>query len=175
MRKKLILLIILAWLPLAGPAFGQTSLNLGVSYGENDSTAYDLFLQRDFEPWLENDTWELSPFLTGGLTFWDHDESSDSLWGLLAAFGLRVSYTGLCDFQPYLSLNGGPSYVSQKNFAGRNLGGHFLFNSRVMVGLRFGDSLQHNIGLHGSHFSNGHTQSVNDGYNYAGAIYGYSF
>ena len=175
MRKKLIIFILLAWLPLAGSAFGQTSLNFGVAYGEKDSTAYDLFVQHDFNPWLEGECWELSPFLTGGLTFWDDDDSSDSVWGVLAAFGLRLAYTGFDSVRPYLSLNGGPSYVSQKDFIGRDLGGHFLFNSRAMLGLKFGSDFQHNIGLHGSHYSNGHTQSENDGYNYLGAIYGYSF
>ena len=155
MRKKLIIFILLAWLPLAGSAFGQTSLNLGVGFGDNDSMAYDLFVQHDFNPWLESECWELSPFLTGGLTIWDDDDSSDSVWGVLAAFGLSLSYTGFDNVRPYLSLNGGPSYVSQKNFVGRDLGGHYLFNSRAMLGLKFGQELQHNIGVHGSHYSIG--------------------
>lgn len=175
MRKTIVLLILLAWLPLAGMAWGQSSVNAGLSFGDNDSMAYDLYLQHDFGSWLSGESWELSPFLTGGLTLWDDSDSSDSVVGVLAAFGLKLSYNGCANTVPYLSLNGGPSYVSQKTFVGRDLGGHYLFNSRVMVGLRFGDQFRHNVGVHASHYSNGHTQSENDGYNYVGAIYGYTY
>ena len=45
----------------------------------------------------------IQAFFTGGLTFRDDNGSSDNLWGLLAALGLKVALTGR-GVNSYLSL-----------------------------------------------------------------------
>lgn len=175
MKKITALWVLLAVIGLAAPLFAQTSVNVSAAVGNRDSLVYDLYLQQDFNPWLDNQCWSLSPFVTGGLTLWDDSDSSDSVWGLMASFGLRLDYHGWDNVQPFVSLNGGPSYISQKTFVKRDFGGHFQFNSRAMVGVRFGDEFRHQLGAHATHYSNARTQSENDGFNYLGLAYGYAF
>lgn len=176
MKKSSVLaLALLAGLVLSGPAaFAEWSFNFAGGRGNNDSTTYDPYVQYTFNPWVSGDSFELTPFVTGGMTFWEENDTSDSVWGVLASLGLRLSYTA-ASVRPYLALNAGPSYISQKHFVGRDLGGHFIFNTRVMLGLTFGQDFRHNFSIHGTHYSNAHTQSENDGLNTFGLAYGYSF
>ncbi len=175
-KSTLAALVTLAALLWTGPAaVAQVSVNFAGGRGNNDSTTYDPYVQYTFNPWISGENYEIRPFATGGFTFWEDNDSSDSVWGILASLGLRLAYTGGSLVQPYLSLNAGPTYISQSTFVDRDLGGHFLFNTRVMVGLMFGETLRHNFSLHGTHYSNARTQSENDGFNTFGAAYGYSF
>jgi len=167
-----ILMVFMSW--SASTAFAELSLNFAIGRGNDSSTTYDPYAQYTFNPWVSGENFELRPFATGGMTFWDDHDTSDSVWGILASLGLRLAYTG-GDIQPYLSLNAGPSYISQKQFVHRDLGGHFIFNTRVMLGLSFGQDLRHTISAHGTHYSNARTQSENDGFNTYGLAYGFSF
>jgi hypothetical protein len=156
-------------------AEAQVSFNLAIGQGAQESVTYDPYLQYTFEPWLSGESYELRPFVTGGLTFWDDTDSSDSVWGLVAAVGLKLAYSGE-SLRPFVSLSGGPSYISQDTFVGRDLGGgHYLFNCRAMLGLDFGQDYRHSLSVHATHYSNGRTQSNNDGFNTWGLAYGYSF
>jgi hypothetical protein len=167
----------------AGPAAAQdTALRAGISFGSNDSTALDIYAQHSFTPWLERPGYRLIPYANLGATFWfgdkkDYPEAdNDRIWGLVAALGLR--WEGLIweAARPYLAFNVGPSYISDSEFLGREMGGgHFLFNLRASLGLSFGEDFRHNLGLDASHFSNAYTQRSNNGYNALGLSYGYSF
>lgn len=174
-KASLIAFALILGLMLTGAvARAEWSVNFAGGRGNNDSTTFDPYVQYTFNPWVESDNFELSPFVTGGMTFWDENDASDSVWGVLASLGLRLAYTG-ANVRPYLALNAGPSYISQKQFVGRDLGGHFIFNTRVMLGLGFGEDYRHNFSAHGTHYSNARTQSENDGFNTFGLAYGYSF
>lgn len=170
------LALVIGWLSWSSStAFAQWSFNLAVGRGNDDSITYDPYMQYTFAPWVSGENFELGPFVTGGMTFWDDTDTSDSVWGIVASLGIRVAYIGE-NIQPYLSLNAGPSYISQKQFVTRNLGGgHYIFNNRIKAGLLFGQDFRHNISAHGTHYSNARTQRDNDGFNTYGLEYGYSF
>jgi lipid A 3-O-deacylase len=175
-KTSLAIVVCLAilWLTPA-PAEAQVSFNFTIGQGAQESITYDPYLQYTFEPWLSDESYELRPFVTGGLTVWVDKDFSDSVWGLVAAFGLKLSYNG-DSWRPFFSLSGGPSYISQDYFVWRDLGGgHYLFNSRAILGLDFGQDHQHSLGVHATHYSNGRTQRSNDGFNSWGLSYGYSF
>ena len=174
---------LLALVLSAGPAAAEdTAIRAGLSYGMSGSSVLDLYLQHSFEPWLDRDGYSLSPFANLGMTFWSGDKKNrpearvERLWGLVAALGLRLELKTWEMARPYLALNVGPSYISEDEFLGRQMGGgHFLFNLRTSFGLRFGQDLAHNLGLDLSHYSNAYTQNSNRGYNSMGLSYGYSF
>ena len=167
----------------AGPAGAEdTALRVGLSTGTRSSTAFDLYGQHSFEPWLERISYRLVPFANLGFTLWSGDKDdylgavNDQIWGLVAAFGLRLEMNTWEAIRPYLALNVGPSYISESEFLGRNMGGgHYLFNLRASLGLLLGEESRHSLGLDASHYSNCFTQSSNDGYNALGVSYGYSF
>lgn len=170
-----ILACLASLLATPSPAGALVSFNFTIGQGPQESISYDPYLQYTFEPWLSSESYELRPFVTGGLTFWEDTDSSDSVWGLVAAFGLKLAFNG-DDWHPFFSLSGGPSYISQDYFVGKDLGGgHYLFNSRAILGLDFGQDYQHSFGVHATHYSNGRTQRSNDGFNSWGLAYGYSF
>jgi len=167
----------------AGPAAAEdTAVRAGLSYGTRGSTAFDIYLQHSFDPWLERPSYSLIPYANLGFTFWLGDKEDypqarvDRLWGLVAALGLRWEFHAWETASPYLALNVGPSYISENEFLDREMGGgHYLFNLRASLGLRFGEGWRHNLGLDVSHYSNAFSQRSNDGYNALGLSYGYSF
>jgi len=150
------------------------SLNLALGSGHQDSVTFDLFMRQDYNAWLDRPTYQIRPFTTVGVTAWVKDATSENVWGVLASFGLELRYLGE-SFRPYVSLNVGPSLINEKRFVERDLGGHFLFNTRAMAGFRFGQDFRHNLGLHVTHYSNAHLYDQNDGFNTLGGFYGFSF
>ena len=167
----------------AGTAGAEgTALRAGVSHGSRGSTAFDLYGQYSFEPWLERISYRLVPFANLGFTLWSGEKEdypgalNDQLWGLVAALGLRLEMNAWEAARPYLAVNVGPSYVSESEFLGHQMGGgHYLFNLRASLGLLLGEERRHNLGLDASHYSNAYTKRANDGYNALGVSYGYSF
>lgn len=178
MKKLLIiaLALLIGWLSWSeSTASAEWSFNLAVGRGNDSSITYDPYAQYTFNPWASGEKFELRPFVTGGMTFWDDTDTSDSVWGVVAALGVQLSYLGE-NIKPYISLNAGPSYISQNNFVGRNLGGgHYIFNNRLKIGALFGQDSRHNISAHVTHYSNARTQRDNDGFNTYGLEYGFSF
>jgi hypothetical protein len=180
-----IIMMVLALVLAAGPAeAGDTAPRVGVSRGTMESTAFDLYLQHTFDPWQERAAYQFGPYANLGYTLWLGDKNkadnpeavTDQIWGLVAAVGLRLDLKVWEAARPYLAFNVGPSYISGSDFLGRGMGGgHYLFNLRASLGLRFGKEYRHNLGLDGSHFSNAYTKSANYGYNSLGMSYGYGF
>ena len=174
-----LLVLILA----AGTAGAEgLALRAGVSYGTSESTAFDLYGQYSFEPWLERISYQLVPFANMGFTLWSGDKKNypaaqnDQIWGLVAALGLRLEMNTWEAARPYFAFSVGPSYISESEFLDRYMGGgHYLFNLRASLGLLLGEERRHSLGLDASHYSNAFTQSSNDGYNALGLSYGYSF
>lgn len=167
------LLFILGYTHPAGAV--NHSLNLAVGSGHEESVTFDLFMRQDYGAWLDRPSYQIRPFTTVGVTAWIKDSGDEeNVWGILASFGLELRYLGET-FRPYVSVNVGPSLVTEKRFVGRDLGGHFLFNTRAMAGFRFGQDFRHNLGLHATHYSNAHLFDENDGFNTVGGFYGFSF
>ena len=168
---------------VAGPAAAaDTALRFGLSIGDEASEVFDLYLQHSFAPWLDRPAWRLTPYANLGFTHWSGDlaghlgASNDRVWGLTAALGLRYEIVAWEAAHPYLAFNVGPSYISESEFLGRELGGgHYLFNLRASLGLLLGRDLRHNLSLDASHYSNAFTQRRNEGFNALGFSYGYSF
>jgi len=164
----------------AGTAAAEDiALRAGLSYGTRGSTAFDLYLQHPFEPWLERAGYQLAPYANLGFTHWSGDgeySGNDRAWGLVTALGLRLEMNAWETARPYLAFHVGPSYIHDKKFLDLQMGGgHYLFNLRASLGLILGEDRRHNLGLDASHYSNCYTQSSNDGYNALGLSYGYSF
>jgi len=175
MKKLLPGLGLMLSLILTGQAAAfDSSLNLAGGVGNQDSATIDLYLKQTYSPWWSGERMELRPFTTQGLTYWFHNSRSEEVAGVLLSFGLQLSYAGDY-FQPYVSVNAGPSLVSERRFVDRDLGGHFLFNTRAMLGVRFGQEYRHNLGFHATHYSNAHLNDENDGFNTLGLSYGYTF
>ena len=175
----LALILILA----AGPAAAEdTALRTGLSAGTSNSNSFDLYLQHSLEPWLERAGYRILPYANLGFTQWSGDKDdypgakNDRAWGLVAALGLRWEGKVWETVRPYLAANVGPSYIHDKEFLNREMGGgHYLFNLRASLGLILGQDRRHNLGLDASHYSNCYTQRANEGYNALGLSYGYSF
>jgi hypothetical protein len=168
----------------APAAAGDGALRFGLGVGNHHSKAFDLYWQYSFDPWLDKPDYQLTPFANLGLTHWKGDSAddagvkfeNDSIWGLVAALGLRYSLTCWEAVHPYLALSAGPSYISDNTFLDRDLGGgHYIFNLRASLGLSFGEEYRHRLSLDASHYSNAFTQRDNNGFNYLGASYGFSF
>ncbi|MDR1046063.1 MAG: acyloxyacyl hydrolase [Candidatus Adiutrix sp.] len=176
MKKLFLGMIILVCLG-TGKAAGawDSSFNLAAGAGTADSFTVDLQFRQDYAPWVSGQSYALNPFTLEGLTYWRKDGGGgEEVAGLLASAGLELSYFGDY-FRPYVSVNAGPSLISEKTFLGRDLGGHFVFNTRAMIGLRFGQGFRHNLGVHATHYSNAHLYDDNDGFNSLGLSYGFSF
>ena len=175
------LLVLAAW-PAAVALAEDTAIRVGLSAGTPKSTNFDLYLQHTFEPWLDRAGYSLAPYANLGFTLWSGDKKdypearNDQIWGLVAALGLRWELKTWETARPYLAANVGPTYVSEDEFLGNEMGGgHYLFNLRASLGLRLGEEFRHNLGLDASHYSNAFTKSSNRGYNSVGMSYGYSF
>ena len=175
MKKMFLGLIVLSCLLRVDAAEAwENSFNMALGAGTSDSLSVDLYLRQDYEPWLRGESYTLHPFTTEGLTYWHKDSGGDDVFGILASVGLQLSYFG-DSFRPYVSVNAGPSLISEKTFVERDLGGHFIFNTRAMIGLRFGQDFRHNLSVHATHYSNAHLYDDNDGFNSVGLSYGFSF
>ena len=183
--KKTQLLVggLLALILAAGPAAAEdTAFRVGYSYGPHDSKTADLYMQHSFDHWLDRTGFRLVPYANLGFTFWYGDKDkyprarNDQIWGLVAALGLRWELKTWESAWPYLAMNVGPSYISEDEFMGDEMGGgHYRFNLRASLGLRLGHGFRHNLSLDASHYSNSYTQRINTGYNALGLSYGYSF
>ncbi len=168
MKKLVFGLGLLICLAYSGPAAAvDHSINLAGGVGCQESATVDLYLRQTYQPWLTGERVELRPFTTQGVTYWHHGSRSEDLVGVLASFGLELAYQG-DTFRPYVAVNVGPSLVSESEFVDRDLGGHFLFNTRAMVGVIFGPEGRHNLGFHATHYSNAHLNDENDGFNTLG-------
>ena len=176
--KKLILSLMLTILLNAGlaerAAAFDPSLNFAIGSGHVDSVTFDLWLQQTYGTWFSGDSWTVRPLTTQGVTFWHDPDESEAVVGLLASIGVVLNYYGET-VQPYVMINAGPSIISETYFADRHLGGHFIFNTRVMGGLRFGENFRHNLSVHATHYSNAYIYEDNDGFNTVGLAYGYTF
>ena len=170
------------WLAAGEAPAEDTALRTGLSRGSRHSTEFDLYLQHTFEPWHERAGYQFGPYANLGYMLWTADKKdypeakNDQLWGLVAALGLRWDWRTWETARPFFAFNVGPSYVSEDEFMGRELGGgHYLFNLRASLGLRLGETHRHSLALDASHCSNAYTKSSNNGYNALGLSYGFSF
>ncbi len=147
-----------------------------VGAGNANSLTFDFRLAHNFEPWLEEHDYELTPFVDGGLTWWHHGGRNGDVYGVTASAGLRLDFF-LVDpiIAPYVALNAGPSLISDDEFVDRRLGGHFIFNTRATAGVRFGSNLQHDVGFNLLHYSNAYLREDNDGFNSMSVSYNYWF
>lgn len=164
------------------------SLHLAVGMGYKESMSADLYVKQTYEPWLESESWALRPSTGIGVTYWNDVNRSgyfwlkdgklgkgkEHVWGVFGFVGFELIYK-LDGWQPYIAYNVGPSYISETEFAGRSLGGRFIFNNRVSAGLRFGKNLQHELSLQYIHYSNAGIYPQNSGYNTFCLMYGYHF
>ena len=178
MKKLLFSLLMILW---ATPAQALEP-SLIVGYGSSGSVSLDFRLTENFGPVVTGKSYEISPFGNVGATWWldthrHRRGQTDQIVGLVAALGFEVSYPAFpgVETQPYLALSGGPSLISDNEFMGRKLGGHFIFNTRAAFGLRFGRKLEHDLAVNAMHYSNGYTYRDNESFNSLGLSYGFAF
>lgn len=164
------------------------SLHLAVGMGYKESMSADLYAKQTYSPWFEGDSWELRPSTGMGVTYWNDvngsvyfgikdgkfNKGKEHVWGAFGFVGFEL-VCKLDGWQPYIAYNVGPSYISETEFAERSLGGHFIFNNRVSVGIRFGNNLRHELSLQYIHYSNAGIYSQNSGYNTFCLMYGFHF
>ncbi len=173
--KKTLLIVCGLWLA-SGFASSAAALEPAflVGAGNSDSLTVDFRLSESFDPWIEEQGYELTPFVDGGLTWWHKD--SENVYGVTASAGLRLDFFLVAPvIAPYVALNAGPSWISDDDFIGRQLGGHFIFNTRAAFGLRMGSNLQHDLAFNLMHYSNAYLYDDNDGYNSMSISYNYWF
>lgn len=166
-----------AVLALIGPASfagAQPTLHFSAGIGDGHSAYYDLYAQQTFKPLETWETCELVPLANIGLTAWHDNDGNETVFGLIGALGLKLSFYG-DTYRPFILLSGGPSFISSDEFVGRDLGSKFIFNTHARLGLDFGAEFKHHFDVHATHYSNAHTSRDNDGYNALGLAYGYSF
>lgn len=75
----------------------------------------------------------------------------------------RYYFAKLPDFEPYVELGIGASYLTRTRFDDRNLGMHFAFQDVLGFGAAFGKSHQLTVELETMHYSNGSLCSMNAG------------
>lgn len=191
MKKSLVsaMVFVLLYFPISAQALEiEHDIKGSIGVGEHKSMAMDISWQQTYANWLDSATFELRPFTAiGGLLWIDVGErhyfwatrntwrkSSHTAWGFFGALGLKLAYKGN-NWQPFIALSIGPSYISDSDFVERNLGGHFIFNDRAAVGARFGRRLQHTLSLQFTHYSNAGIYTHNRGYNTLSMSYAYAF
>lgn len=192
MKKALItgvFICILALVGLPAQAFEiEHAVKGSVGVGDRKSMAMDFAWQQTYGALLDGAYFELRPFTAiGGLLWIDIDgndhfwatsktwrKSSHTAWGFFGALGLRLAYKGE-NWQPFVALSVGPSYISDSDFVERNLGGHFIFNDRAALGARFGGRMQHELSFQFTHYSNAGIYTHNRGYNTYSLSYAYCF
>lgn len=164
------------------------ALKLDVGLGDRHSMAVDLYWQQTWSPWLEGGGFALSPITGVGALLWtDLDgndyfwvekgkigKGADTVWGVFGMLGLKLTYTGE-HLQPFVAISSGPSYVSENEFVERDMGGHFIFNNRVMLGFSFGKNFRHEVSFQFAHFSNAGIYKHNRGLNTFSMAYGFTF
>ncbi len=168
-----ILLLILLLLPAAPLQAWEPSFSYG--WGQAESETFDFRLTHYFEPWVERESYTITPLANIGGTVWQHDGRNEEVWGAVAALGLDLSFKLSDTFQPYVALTAGPSYISEDVFMDRQLGGRFIFNTELAFGAHFGPELKHRFAVDLMHYSNGYTYYHNDGFNSLALSYGYNF
>lgn len=175
MKKLLFSLLLMLW---ASPVLAVEPVFI-VGYGSSGSVALDFRLTQSFGPVVTGESYEISPFGNVGATWWldthrHRPGQTDQIAGLVASLGVEWAYTAL-ENRPYVALSAGPSLISDDEFMGRELGAHFIFNTRVAFGLRFGRQLEHDLAFNAMHYSNGYTSRSNEAFNSLGLSYGFSF
>lgn len=151
-----------------------TSVGVSAAVGQSDSYAYSLFLRQTYEPWLSGNVGELTPNIEIGGHAWTHDDT-DTVWGAYAAPGVTFTLFTNSALQPYLGGSLGGVINSEDHIGSRDLGSHALFRTKGVVGVQFGESLNHRLQGEYINYSNWGIANTNDGYSTYGVSYGYSF
>lgn len=92
-----------------------------------------------------------------------------------------VSASGVVRFKSklllplYLDLGIGLAYMSNQNYAMRQLGSNILFEDRIGFGILFGKQQQFEFGYRALHYSNAYFAQVNGGLNMQMLVLGYWF
>lgn len=173
-RRSLIAALFFVLLFSAQARAVETALRGSLGYGQDDSLSYSLDLEHSFEPFLQGEAYSLRLITNLGLFAWHN--SSDDLWGGVAAAGLKFNFGGSETFRPYLAGSFGPALISQTHFDNRDLGCAFQFRSKGALGVMFGNSFQHSLEFSVAHYS--HTRWIdtdNDGYTAYSIAYAYTF
>jgi hypothetical protein len=173
--KKTFLIVCGLWLAWGfAPRASAVEPSLLIGTGQGSSWTVDFRLGETFLPIMAEPGYELAPFVNGGGTWWHR--SGENVYGLVSALGLRLDFFPESPaIAPYVSASAGPSWISNDEFADRQLGNHFIFNTQGALGLRFGSRLQHDVALNATWYSNAGLFKEDDGYRSMSLSYNYWF
>lgn len=178
MKKWISFIAVFSGLCLAGHGSvqaGGTSLHVGIGYGTEESTAYDLSIQHTFEPWYAGQTVSLSPLVLGGVSAWGNGDDASTMWGANLGVGLSLDFVEFTEWRPFASVSVGGALISRDDYGKRELGSHGQFRSQGSIGFKFGESLRHILKIDATHYSNAGLADDNDAYNSIGLSYGFTF
>ena len=174
-KPSFLLALLMSLFFVTGTAYGAgTSAGFSAARGQSDSYAYSLFLRQSYEPWLSGSIGELAPNVEIGGHAWTHDDT-DTVWGAYAAPGVTFTLFTNAALQPYMGGSLGGAINSEDKVGARDLGSHALFRTKGVVGVQFGESLNHRLQGEYINYSNWGIANTDDGYSTYGVSYGYSF
>jgi len=179
-------------MPLAGflwvvllvalPAWGVDGVSLSGGTGARgqDHDAYRVGVRRAWgRRWLERDCCHVTGYWDLSLSFWHNDarpgssldDADDDLYAVALAPVLRLQFVPVVGpAAPFAELGVGAAYLSDDTFRSgerrsRQLGSHFQFENRGVLGLRFpaGAKRSFEIAYQRMHYSNLNLASDNQG------------
>ena len=145
-----------------------------VAGGDEDSMAYQIGVRQHFDPFYAGDLFDITPSLGISAHAWVPDHG-DTIWGATVPLGLRFRMFTTAGFRPYIAGYLGPTFLSDDHLDHKDLGSNVMIMSRGVVGVNFGDSLQHRIEGQYTNHSTWGIADTDPGYDTWGVSYGYSF
>ncbi|MBQ4132558.1 MAG: acyloxyacyl hydrolase [Desulfovibrionaceae bacterium] len=145
-----------------------------VAGGDEDSMAYQIGVRQHFDPFYAGDLFDITPSLGINAHAWVPDHG-DTIWGATVPLGLRFRMFTTAGFRPYIAGYLGPTFLSDDHLDHKDLGSNVMIMSRGVVGVNFGDSLQHRIEGQYTNHSTWGIADTDPGYDTWGVSYGYSF
>ncbi len=179
------------------PALALDGVSLGVGSGETDLYAYRVAVQWPWQRrWLESGGWFVGGYWELSLSYWENDQAPSIFTPERSRGGNEVLIGAISPvfrwqraepfgngLLPFLEVAVGFSLFSDDRITrDRNgvsnpldLGGHFQFEDRLGVGVRFGRGQRWELSYRRLHYSNGGIWERNDGINLNQVNLGYWF
>ena len=155
--------------------FAVDGVRIAAGGGDNSSDAYEIGLLKDIDKtWFDG---KLRAHWLLNLSHWEADDGPNKdaqvvSFAPVFVYGFKQRSNGL---QPYIDFSLGVAYVTETKIDENDLGLHFQFDSRIGLGLRFGNDQRHDLSVSYRHISNAGLDSDNDGFDTLVGAYTYRF
>lgn len=171
--KRLAFILMLVMQLISSDAFAkQISYSVDYIRGESDVEGVKLALQYHTNP-LKDISDNLNVYFETSVNFWEYGETNERDTNFVWAISPVIQYPigSINQKKMFVEFGIGLSMLVDTNFAGKDVGGHFQFEDRLGLMMKFGTNDEHQVALRYFHYSNGGLKSPNPGLDYIALSY----